>query len=189
LDKRYEDYAYVLDFLPHGRPTSRISGRVGYRTDALVQLIGEEFFTLLEALSREGLSLKPHDRVYIGRNARVEITYIVGRVSFNELTATAKMELSPVISKIVLDRSKWFLNFFNTARAITPRMHALELLPGIGKKYMWQIINERERIPFKSLDDLKNRTELPDPVKLITKRILEELSEDSKYRIFTRSQH
>lgn len=187
MEKRYEEYAYVLDFLPHGRPGVRISGRAGYRAGALVQLIGEEFFTLLEALAREGVVLKPHDHVYVGKDAREEITYIIGRVSYDELTAAAKAELPSVISRIVLNREKWFVNFFNTARAVTPRMHALELLPGIGKKYMWQVINERERKPFESFEDLQKRTELPNPVKLITKRVLEELAGESKYRVFTRS--
>ena len=86
------------------------------------------------------------------------------------------------------NREKWFVNFFNTARAITPRMHALELVPGIGKKYMWQVINERQRKPFESFEDLQKRTELPNPVKLITKRVMEELEGDSKYRLFTRAQ-
>jgi putative nucleotide binding protein len=67
-------------------------------------------------------------------------------------------------------------------------MHALELIPGIGKKYMWQVINEREKRPFESYDDLQKHTELPNPVKLVTKRVLEELSGDSKYRLFTRAQ-
>jgi putative nucleotide binding protein len=187
-EKRYEEYAYVLDFLPHGRPGVRPSGRAGYRAGALVQLIGEEFFTLLEALAKEGVTLKPHDRVYVGKEAREEITYIIGRIGYDELTAAAKMELPAVISRIVLNREKWFIDFFNNARAITPRMHALELIPGIGKKYMWQVINEREKKPFESFEDLQKRTELPNPVKLITKRILEELAGESKYRLFTRAQ-
>jgi len=187
MEKRYEEYAYVLDFLPHGRPGVRPSGRAGYRAGALVQLVGEEFFTLLEALVKEGVLLKPNDRVFVGKNDRDEITYIIGRIGFEELTAAAKMELSAVIGRVVLNREKWFIDFFNNARAITPRMHALELLPGIGKKYMWQIINEREKKPFESFVDLQKRTELPNPVKLITKRILEELGGDSKYRLFTRA--
>jgi putative nucleotide binding protein len=187
MEKRYEEYAYVLDFLPHGRPGLRISGRAGYRAGALVQLVGEEFFTLLEALVKEGAVLKPHDRVYVGKNAREEIAYIIGRVGYEELTAAAKMELPSVINRIVLNREQWFVNFFNTARAITPRMHALELVPGIGKKYMWQVINEREKRPFESFDDIQKRTQLPNPVKLITKRVLEELSGESKYRLFTRA--
>jgi putative nucleotide binding protein len=188
MEKRYEEYAVVLDFLLHGRPGFRPTGRAGYRAGALIQCIGEEFFTLLEALVKEGLMLKPNDRVYVGKEAREEVTYIIGRIGFDELTAAAKAELPSVISRIVLNREKWFVNFFNTARAITPRMHALELVPGIGKKYMWQVINERERKPFESFEDLQKRTELPNPVKLVTKRIMEELEGDSKYRLFTRMQ-
>jgi putative nucleotide binding protein len=188
MEKRYEEHAVVLDFLPHGRPGFRPTGRAGYRAGALIQCVGEEFFTLLEALVKEGLMLKPNDRVYVGKEAREEVTYIIGRIGFDELTAAAKAELPSVISRIVLNREKWFVNFFNTARAITPRMHALELVPGIGKKYMWQLINERERRPFESFEDLQKRTELPNPVKLVTKRIMEELEGDSKYRLFTRMQ-
>lgn len=188
MEKRYEEYAYVLDFLPHGRPGIRPQGRAGYRAGALVQLIGEEFFTLLEALVKDGIVVKAYDRVYVGKEPREEITYIIGRIGYEELTAAARMELSTVINRIALGREKWFINFFNTARAVTPRMHALELIPGIGKKYMWQVINEREKRPFESYGDLQKRTELPNPVKLVTKRILEELSGDSKYRLFTRTQ-
>ena len=188
MEKRYEEYAYVLDFLPHGRSGVRPTGRAGYRAGALVQLMGQEFFTLLEALVKDGVTLKPHDRVYVGKEPREEITYIIGRIRYEELTAAAKMELPAVISRTVLSRENWFVNFFNSARAITPRMHALELIPGIGKKYMWQVINEREKRPFESYDDLQKRTELPNPVKLVTKRVLEELSGDSKYRLFTRTQ-
>jgi putative nucleotide binding protein len=187
MEKRYEEYAYILDFLPHGRPGIRPTGRAGYRAGALVQLVGEGFFTLLEALVREGIMLKPHDRVYVGKKTRREITYIIGRVGYDELTAAARMELSAVIRTIVLNREGIFVNFFNTAHAVTPRMHALELIPGIGKKYMWQVIDERERKSFENFEDLQNRTEIPNPVKLITKRILEELSGESKYRLFTRA--
>jgi len=188
MEKRYEEYAYVLDFLPHGRQGVRPSGRAGYRAGALVQLVGSEFFTLLEALIKDGVMLKPHDRVYVGKESREEVTYIIGRIGYDELTAAARGELPSVIGKIVLNREQWFVNFFNTARAITPRMHALELIPGIGKKYMWQVINAREKKPFESYDDLQKRTELPNPVKLVTKRVLEELESDSKYRLFTREQ-
>jgi putative nucleotide binding protein len=181
-EKRYEEYAYVLDYLPHGRPGSR----PGYRAGALVQVVGEEYFTLLEAIAKEGLVLKTYERVYVGKAAREEITYIIGRISYDELTTNAKMELPPAVEKIVVNRENWFVIFFNTAHAITPRMHALELVPGIGKKYMWQILDERERKPFQSFDDLQQRANMPNPAKLIAKRILEEMAGESKYRLFTR---
>ncbi len=187
-EKRYEEYAYVLDFLPHGRPGVRPSGKAGYRAGALVQVVGEEFFTLLEAIVKEGVMLRANDQVYVGKDSRNEITYIIGRIGYEDLTATAKTELPSVINRIVLKRENWFVAFFNTTQAITPRMHALELIPGIGKKYMWQVIKEREKRPFQSFDDLQKRTQLPNPVKLITKRVQEELMGESKYRLFTRAQ-
>ena len=179
----YEEYAYVIDYLPYGRPGLKLKRRAG----AVVQLVGEEHFTLLEAVVREGVVLKPADRIYIGRNSREEILYIIGRVSYEELTANAKMELEGVIEKIVSSREAYFVNFFNTSKPVTPRMHSLELIPGIGKKYMWKIIEERGKKPFESFQDLQRRTGVPNPVKLIVKRIIEELSSsDCKYRLFTR---
>jgi putative nucleotide binding protein len=65
-------------------------------------------------------------------------------------------------------------------------MHSLELLPGIGKRLMYQIIELRERVPFENFEDIKERINLSDPVKLIIRRVLKELSEDEKYNIFTR---
>ncbi len=182
-EKRYEEYAYVLDYLPHGRPGTH----PGYRAGALVQVVGEEYFTFLEAIARKGVPLKTADRVYVGKASRSDITYIIGRITYDDLTSNARMELSGTIEKIVINREKWFVNFFNNARAITPRMHALELIPGIGKKYMWQILDERDRNPFQSLEDLQERANMPNPSKLITRRILEELAGESKYRLFTRT--
>jgi len=182
-EKRYEEYAYVLDYLPHGRPGTR----PGYRAGALIQVVGEEYFTFLEAIARDVIVLNTSDRVYVGKDSRRKITYIIGRINYDELTSNARMELSGTVEKIVTNREKCFISFFNTAQAITPRMHALELIPGIGKKYMWQIIDEREKKPFQNLEDLQNRTNMPKPSKLITRRILEELAGESKYRLFTRA--
>jgi len=183
----YEEIAYVLDFLPHGKPGARPVTRPGYRVGAYVQVIGRDYFTLLEAVVREGVVLKPFDPVYVGKVFRDQITYIIGRIGYDELTSTAKLELVSVVEKIVINREEWFVQFFNTAQPVTPRMHSLELIPGVGKKYMWQIINEREKSPFKSFEDLQKRTGIPNPSKLLTKRVVEELASEGKYRLFTRA--
>ncbi len=179
----YEEYAYVLDFMPQGKPGSR----AGYRAGPVVQVIGESFFTLLETNARSGITLRTYDRVYVGKKKRDEITYIIGRIGYDELTTNAKLELPNAVERIVLKQEDRFIKFFNTAHAMTPRMHALELIPGIGKKYMWQIIDEREKRQFKNFDDLQSRVSVPNPTRLIAKRIAEELSGESKYRVFTRS--
>ena len=179
-EKRYEEYAYVLDSF------QKVGVRRGFK-GTHVQLLGENYFTLLEAIAKEGASLKPHDRVYIGRDHREEIAFIIGRINYDQLTAAAKLELPTAIEKIIANNEKKFVEFFNKAQAITPRMHALELIPGIGKRYMWQILNEREKKPFESFQDLQDRTKIPNPIKLIAKRVLEELMGETRYRLFTRS--
>jgi putative nucleotide binding protein len=52
---------------------------------------------------------------------------------------------------------------------------------------MWQIINAREKKPFISFQDIIERTSIGDPIKVISKRILDELGGGEKYRIFSRA--
>jgi putative nucleotide binding protein len=78
------------------------------------------------------------------------------------------------------------VQFFNEAQSITTRFHMLELLPGLGKKTMWGIIEERKKGPFKDIADLTTRVPLAHQIeKLVAKRIEEELANpDEKYRLF-----
>jgi putative nucleotide binding protein len=180
--KKFEDFAYVLDFLPRGK-----MGRGAFKAEPMVQLIGESYFTLLEATVIRNLNLIPEERIYIGKELyRDKVSHIIGRIQYDDLSTVAKNELSTILDTIVNKQEAKFIEFFNIASAITPRMHSLELLPGIGKKYMWSILRAREIKPFTSFQDMMNRIEMPDPARLLVKRIIEELSEEPKYRLFTR---
>ena len=184
FDRRFEEFARVLDFLPGGKPEF---GRSTYRAEPMLQLIGETYFTLLEAVARYRIMLKTHERVYVGKDhQRERVRHILGRVSYSDLTSASKVELLSVVEEIVKDYEDRFVSFFNNAHPLTPRMHALELLPGIGKRYMIEILNARDKKVFESYEELQKRTGVPDPVKLVARRIVEELAEDAKYRIFTR---
>jgi len=180
----YEEYAYVLDFLQFGRPATDKPRHLALPT---VQVVGETYFTLLEAEVRPGSQVNLHERVYIGKDRREKINRIIGRIGYDDLTANAKAEVLSVLEELIGHQEQRFVAFFNNSQAITPRMHALELLPGIGKKSMWQIINARERKPFTSFKDIQERTSVGDPMKVIAKRILDELSGGEKYRIFSRA--
>ena len=177
-DMKKDEVAIVLDFLPHGYYGMRISQPVA-------QVIGEEYFSLLEVIVREGIHLKVGSRVYIGEGKREEVKFIKRRIEFKDLTAAAKEEVSDVVETIVKTKPKKFLEFFNKAGPITTRLHQLELLPGIGKKHLWAIIAAKKEKDFDDFADLKKRVNmLPDPEKMIIKRILEELEDKDKYRIF-----
>ena len=176
----FEEFAYVLDYLPHGRQSTR------FVTGPIVQVVGEAYFTLLEVELKTGTTVSTNERTYIGKGKREKVNRIVGRINFEDLTESAKVELSSVLEELIANREKVFIDFFNNTQAVTPRMHSLELLPGVGKKLMWQILDEREKRLFDSFSDLQERTGLADVIKVISKRIVEELSEESKYQLFTR---
>jgi len=180
----YEEYGYVLDYMQFGRPAPDKPRHLALPS---VQVIGETYFTLLEAEVRAGTQVNLHERVYIGKDRREKINRIIGRIGYTDLTANAKAELLSVLEELIANQEQRFVAFFNNSQAITPRMHALELLPGIGKKSMWQIINAREKKPFTSFKDIQERTSVGDPIKVIAKRILDELSGGEKYRIFSRA--
>ena len=182
--KKYEEYAYVLDDLPHGRPGAP---RTQYHGKPVIQMIGETYFTLLEAVPRDGMPFSIRERIYVGKKGRTKVEHILGRVAYSELTSASKAELQLAIEMIIKADEKRFIVFFNESQPVTPRMHSMELIPGIGKRLMWQLLEQRERVPFDSFSDLKSRVNITDPGKLLARRVFKELSEDEKYQIFTRT--
>lgn len=180
--KTKEDYAIVLDFLPNGYSDD---SRPMFKKTPIVQAMGKENFTLLELVPKKDVFLQPSELVYIGDKERDKIHHINGRLALQRLTPTAKSEIEPIVKKIVSENPAKFVDFFNKAQPLSTRMHSLELLPGLGKKHMWQILEERRGEPFKDFEDLKSRVKLiPDPEKIIIKRILKELEREEKYYIF-----
>jgi putative nucleotide binding protein len=173
----HEENGIVLDFLQHGHlkdPSRR----------PVAQVIGIEHLSILEVAPKKGVFLKPLEKVYIGINKRDKIHHIIKKLEYDELTETAKITLKDIIKKKIEDQADMVLKFFNECGPVSTRQHQLELIPGIGKKHMWAIIEEREKKPFESLDDLKNRVaSIPDPVKAVMKRAINELEGIDKYKV------
>lgn len=180
-----EDYVYVLDYLAKGR-----GDLPPYKRQPVVYGIGETQFTLLELVPRKTDSFNIGERIYVGKDAnkREKISKIKGRINYEDLTSTAHGEMPYVLLDIVHDHEARFVKFFNDAPAISTRFHVLELLPGLGKKMMHEILEERRKKPFESFKEMCERINfLRAPDKLISKRIELELTDpDQKYRLFTR---
>ena len=173
-----EEKAIILDFLPHGYP---LEGRMM----PVAQAIGTEHLTLLQLVPRRGETLQLKEEVYIGSGKRDKISNILGILPKEKLTETAKYQIEDFVKKIIVEREKKFVEFFNKAEAINTRLHQLELLPGFGKKHTEAIIEERDKNLFESFEDIKKRVKnIPDPKKVIEKRLIEELTEPVKYRLF-----
>ena len=174
-----EEHAIVLDFLPTGRSSSA-------RSEPLVQMIGEEKFTLLEAVPKVP-EIKIGEKVYIGKGERDKIAIIKGRLAYNDLTEVSKNELHTAIANVIRGNEKKFVGIFNSAGPLNIRMHSLELLPGVGKKHLAAILDARDEKPFESFEDIAKRVALlQDPVKLLTERVILELKGESRFYILTK---
>ncbi len=177
-----ERYAYILDYLPSGRQTDR-----GFHKEPLALAIGEDELKLLELIPRPGASLTPGSRVALVPIEGISppIDHVRRRVGYEELTVSARTELPTALESIVRTNSARYLKFINEAPAVSRRFHLLELLPGIGKKTMQQMVDERRRAPFASFAEIENRMHLKNPERLIVGRIEQELSGvNDKYRLF-----
>ena len=177
-----EDRAIVLDFLPHGYPFEE-----GAMKTPIAQALGLNHLTVLELIPKKDVFLQPQEEVYIGEGKREEIHHVKGKISPEKLTSTAVAELQHAIEKVVNEQEQRFVEFFNKAQPLSMRMHQLELLPGLGKKHMWEILEARKVKPFASFDDLKERVKLlPNPKQVVIKRIISEIEGKEKYNVFVR---
>jgi putative nucleotide binding protein len=181
FQRKYEEYAYILDFMLRGK-SNTVRGREGI----IIQAIGEERLTLLELLGVQNMSFEVGERVYIGREGRDKVISVLGRLDYDNISQSAKNELPNIVETIVIANEKRFIDYMNMSQPITPRIHALELIPGIGKTYMMTIIKERDKKRFESFEDIQNRVGLRDPAKLIAKRIIDEIAGEARMNLFVR---
>ena len=182
MEGQKEETVIVLDFLPNGYPFDE---RPSHLKTAIVQAIGKEHFVLLELVPKKGIHLQPYEEVYVGEGKRDQIHHIIGRLTLDKLTQTAKKEVEFIVKDMIKKSDKRFVEFFNNAQPLSTRMHQLELLPGLGKKHMWEILSARKEKPFESFADIKKRVKLmPDPERAVIKRILAELKGTEKHKIF-----
>jgi len=112
----------------------------------------------------------------------------IREIDFADLPSGAQSELEYAVEGIVDADERRFVDFYNEAQPITTRLHALNLLPGIGKKLRNNLLDERKRGPFESFAEIEERVSgLHDPRSVLVDRIMEEIRKDDlKYRTFAR---
>lgn len=175
-----EENVKILDYLPEG-----ITSLPVYKRYPVAQTVGCDYFVLLEVTPKQGVNFKAREKVYVGEGERDKVRTIKRRIRYDELTSTAKNDLPDVVEEIVTEGEKKFVEFFNKAKAISLKHHQLELLPKVGKKQLFKILEEREKQPFKDFKDLDKRVRgLPEARKLIVDRVVEEIMGDIDHRLF-----
>ena len=179
--RKYEEHAYVLDFNPRGK-SSTVRGREGI----IVTAIGEDRLTILEILGIPNSVFEIGEKIYIGKDGRTKVLSVLGKMDYEKISSSAQSELSAVVEKIVTNNESKFIEYLNKAQPLTPRIHALELIPGIGKTYMKTMLEEREKKKFESYDDLQERVGLKEPIKHISQRIMDEITGESRMNLFVK---
>lgn len=176
-----EEYAYILDYLPQGVHT----GNYG-KSEPICYALGDVEFKLFELVPKAGATVNIGERVFIGKDTETKkrdvIDHVKRRINYTELTSNATAEMDFAVSDIVMANQNRFIRFFNEAEAISMRKHLLEELPGLGKKSMTAILDERKKGNFKTFSELSERTGIKAPEKLIIARIVLEIEDPERKR-------
>lgn len=176
----------ILDLLMHGHPEE---DRPSWAKTAIAQVLTFPDFVLYEVKVNKNSAIQVQEKkTYEEFLNEDKLREVLKKINFDELTNTSKAMIQPILEKEVLNYEEEFINFFNNSTSITPRMHALKLLPGIGQKLMWEIIETRQRQKFVTFQDISDRTSISTPTKIIAQRIIKELQRDVKYYLFSKTQ-
>lgn len=178
--KKYEEFAYVLDFNPRGR--SSVTGREGI----IITAIGESRLTLLEVLGTPNSTFEAGEKIFIGRDGRKKVLSVLGKIDHDSISLSAQNELLDIVEKIVTKDEDRFIEYLNNAGALTPRVHALELIPGIGKTHLTTMLEQRQRKKFESYKDLQERVGLNEPITNLTQRIMDEITGSGRMNLFVK---
>ena len=174
---------YILDILQHGGVD-----KADHQWNPIAQIVEASKFQLYEIRLNKSKITERHlqEKIIVTENQNI-FERIQRKITFLELTPTSSSTLDEVIGQYVNENESRFIEFINKSGPITIKRHSLEVLPGIGKKLMWEIINNREKPPFKSFEDLHSRVPGFKPVETFRKRIIEEISDDElKHYLFVK---
>ncbi len=175
----------ILDVLLHGHPEE---DKPSWAKTPITQVLTFPDFVLYEVKVDKNSNIEVQEQKTFEEFINEEkLREVLKKIDYNDLTSTAKALIQPILEKELLTYEEEFINFFNNSTSITPRMHALKLLPGIGQKHMWEILEARERQKFGTFQDIAERTSISNPAKLIAQRIIRELQRDVKYYLFSKT--
>ncbi len=168
--------------------TVRKGGEVIRVRDGLIgDVVGEEHFKLLRVQLANDVVINGLDRVSLETGLRRKVVRILTTIKYDELLDESMEMLENAVKKIVLMREPEWVEFLNKAGLLTHKVHTLELLPGISRKKVALILEERDSRPFTSFKDFKERVGV-DPLESISKKIVEEMRGEAKKYIFLGAQ-
>ena len=120
-------------------------------------------------------------RIYMGidHSRRDVVQDILGFARIRDLSNKASVELPVVIQQMIEDEPDVFIQqFFNRAGNLSLKMHAFELLPGVGNKKAMDMVANRGRVGWDSFSQLDADCNI-NSAELLSKRFVSEIEDRS----------
>ena len=118
-------------------------------------------------------------RLYMGMDSSKSevVQEILGFARIRDLSNRASAELPVVIQQIINDSPDVFIqDFFNRAGNLSLKMHAFELLPGVGNKKAMEMVQKRGRAGWENFETLDSDCAI-NASELLAKRFVSEIED------------
>ena len=148
--------------------------------DAAIVVVTEPALHVIRLRPKSGASLQiTGSRIYMGidHEKREVVQDVLGFARIRDLSNAATQELPVVIQQIIEESPDVFVQqFFNRAGNLSLKMHAFELLPGVGNKKAMEMVASRGRVGWESFAQLDEDCNI-NAAELLAKRFVSEIED------------
>ena len=149
-------------------------------TDAAIVVVTEPALHVIRLRPKSGADLQMvGDRIYMGIDhaQRDVVQDVLGFARIRDLSNAASIELPIVIQNIIEDSPDVFIQqFFNRAGNLSLKMHAFELLAGVGNKKAMEMVASRGRVGWENFTQLNEDCNI-NAAELLAKRFVSEIED------------
>lgn len=148
--------------------------------DAAIVVVTEPALHVIRLRPKQGAALQAvGSRIYMGidHSQREVVQDVLGFARIRDLSNAASQELPIVIQQMIEDSPDVFVQqFFNRAGNLSLKMHAFELLPGVGNKKAMEMVASRGRVGWESFAQLDADCSI-NSAELLARRFVSEIED------------
>ena len=148
--------------------------------DAAIVVVTEPALHVIRLRPKPGAAMQMVGaRIYMGidHSQREVVQDVLGFARIRDLSNAANQEMPIVIQQIIEDSPEVFIQqFFNRAGNLSLKMHAFELLPGVGNKKAMEMVSSRGRVGWDSFAQLNEDCNI-NAAELLARRFVSEIED------------
>ena len=148
--------------------------------DAAIVVVTEPALHVIRLRPKSSAELQQMgNRIYMGidHDQREVVQDVLGFARIRDLSNAASQELPIVIQQIIEDSPDVFVQqFFNRAGNLSLKMHAFELLPGVGNKKAMDMVASRGRVGWENFTQLNEDCNI-NGAELLARRFVSEIED------------